>query len=120
MEVFLYTQDQWAEIPWPQNEQAQFTKRYVEPLLKKGCRAYIENVETELNVLVCGDVVLPYTIGSKGEQNSYVCAPYSQYIEYAKDELRLLGRVTQLACRFLLFPLDWLARFSKINRVEIV
>lgn len=119
--VTIYTTDQRTSIPWPETPMGDFTRRYLSPFLEQGTRSLIANVDTDMNVITVDDVVLPFTVGQRGAQNSYVCAPYSHYILYAREELRELDSwIERRAMGALLHPLAAACRWGAIDDAVMV
>ncbi len=117
----LYDHSNLADCPWPQNADGQYAKAFLTPLIKQGVKAYIENVQTDLRVLVCDDVVLPVTINEAEYDNSYVCSPYSYYISYAKESLdHLVSGWLKNAFSGLLWGMAKLLKRCGVNKVVIV
>lgn len=87
----LYSSAQADQIPWPDTPDGDYARRYLLPMLKEGTRAFIENVDTRLYVLVWDELVLPVTVNEAQYENCYVVAPYNHYVLYAREELRTLN-----------------------------
>ena len=75
---------------WPGDADGDYARRYLEPFLADGPRAYVANADTTMLVLRVADVALPLTRSDGQPGNSYVCSPYAQYVTYALEELRAL------------------------------
>ncbi|MDC0254864.1 hypothetical protein OAK75_08195 [Bacteriovoracales bacterium] len=118
--VFFYSSKDIDSIPWPKTEEGDYAKKYLEPLLREGTKSFIKNVDTDLYILICDQVVLPFTVGSRGYDNSYVCAPISHYIEYTYDEIRHLGKLNQLFSKMILAPLRTICWWGKLNQCVMV
>ncbi|SFK90374.1 hypothetical protein SAMN03159341_10267 [Paenibacillus sp. 1_12] len=88
--IQLYNRETIHQLEWPETEQGKYAKRYLLPLLKYSPTAFIENVTTELWILLIDDIVVPLTVNDKEYDNCYVCSPYTHYVTYAKHELVLL------------------------------
>ena len=56
-------------------------------IMKHGVRHYIKNADCELKLIVDKDLFLPVVIPNSKFDNSYVCSPYSQYIDYGYREI---------------------------------
>ena len=56
-------------------------------IMKNGIRHYIRNADSELKLIVDKDLFLPVVIPNSQFDNSYVCSPYSQYIDYGYREI---------------------------------
>ena len=81
----LYDVHNLDSCPWPKTPEGQYVKEFLSPLIQKGVNAFIDNIRTDLRVLVWDDLVLPVTINQTEYENSYVCSPYSYYVSYAKE-----------------------------------
>lgn len=86
-EIMLYEADNIADCPWPQTVEGQYAKSVLMPFIEKKVSHYIENIKTDLRVLILGELVLPITINEKEYDNSFVCSPYSYFISYARQSL---------------------------------
>ena len=51
----------------------------------------MRNVEAEVALLRLDDLALPLTINRAEYGNSYVCSPYTHYVTYCREELRIVG-----------------------------
>ncbi|WP_159881176.1 GNAT family protein [Paenibacillus puerhi] len=105
-------------IPWPDDEQGRYAQRYLQPILEQPVSSYITNIDTSLRVLgLCGHTV-PVTVNSTEYDSSYVCSPYTHYVTYAKEELRLAGfRGLRPPLSALLDTMGVMLKMSGINRV---
>lgn len=119
--IALYDAQNIDSCPWPETEDGQYARRYLTPFIKKGTAAYIENVKTDLRVLICGPWVLPVTINESDYDNSYVCSPYSYYISYGRQSLELLTNGGSLhPVNGLLWGAEKVLRLFQINKVVVV
>lgn len=117
----LYDKSNVDECSWPQNIEGDYARRFLTPLIKQGVSTYVENIQTDLRVLVCDELVLPLTINHTEYDNSYVCSPYSYYISYGKESLKLLtGKGSYYAIHALLWGAAKVLRHYQINKVVIV
>ena len=64
--------------------------------------------------------VLPLSFGHPPSGESFVCSPYSQYIHYAEEELRLVPGPGRGPLRLLIRILGWWFRRAHLNRVVMV
>lgn len=108
-------------LPWPDNPDGDYAKRFLPPLIKNGVPHYIDNIETNMMALLIDNLVLPITVNEAQYHNSYVCSPYGHYVGYAKES------ISHIAHRFLGRPLKsmiWLLgkilRQGEINKVVVV
>lgn len=120
-EVMLYQAHNLADCPWPQTPEGEYAKAFLTPLIKKGVSQYIENVKTDLRVLVLKELVLPITINEAEYGNSYVCSPYSYFISYARESLDFLSQAWLFhSLNTLLIALGRIFRNFRFNKVVIV
>ncbi|MED1795188.1 hypothetical protein P4V54_21170 [Brevibacillus nitrificans] len=87
--VRRYDQGTLQEVPWEQMKDGAYVKAYLSACLMDGAERYVKNVRTKMEALAFDDIVLPVTINETEYENSYVCSPYTHYITYAKEELRM-------------------------------
>src|SRR5688572_14191534 len=83
--VCLFDQTNIDQLPWPENEDGEYAKRSLTPLIKNGISYYVDNIDTIMIALTIDDIVLPITINNREYTNSYVCSPYAHYILYAYE-----------------------------------
>jgi hypothetical protein len=71
--------------------------------------------------LVTGELALPYTVSSRGADNSYVCSPESHYIDCAVDELAHID-IPLLApiAKIIAWPLRRVMQWGKLDKVVMV
>lgn len=110
-----------AEIPWPENENGEYARAYLTPLMSAPSE-FVANVGTTYGVVIVdGEIVLPVTINDGDYENSYVCSPYAHYVTYAKEELRMLDSpLLRGTLAGALSTLGLWLRFCDINRVILV
>lgn len=117
----LYDAHQLEQCPWPQNIEGEYARRFLTPMIKRGVSTYIENIQTDLRVLVWDDLVLPISINETEYENSYVCSPYSYYISYAKESLKLLTQKgIYHALNTLLWGVSKVLNLCQVNKVVVV
>ncbi len=90
---------------------------FIDILEELGLHNAISNVRTKLDTLTVEGQPVPITLNKEEYENSYVCSPYTAYISYAEDELKLIHspgqrRLFKLAIRIA----DRLLRVAKINQ----
>ncbi|WP_240413808.1 GNAT family N-acetyltransferase [Paenibacillus periandrae] len=88
--IQIYNHETIHLLQWPDTEQGNYAKRYLLPLLSQSSTAFVENVTTELWILLIDNIVMPFTVNVREYDNCYVCSPYTHYVTYAKQELTLL------------------------------
>lgn len=106
---------------WPETEEGRYAQKCLVPFIMRGVSTFISNVQTDLRVLIHGELVLPITINLAEYDNSYVCSPYSYFISYAKESLASVSKklVFHSLYAFLCGVENVFKRF-KINKVVIV
>lgn len=115
--IKLYDRSNIDELSFPQTPDGQYAKDFLIPLMKEGTKKYIRNIDTKLYVLKMDDVVLPVSVNDKEYDNSYVCSPYTHYIQYAKEELYLIkNKFFRLLLTFLLNCLSPIFKASQVNK----
>lgn len=87
LNISTYGKDNLEDCPWPQTGDGEYARKFITPLLKEGVNHYIDNVRTNLQVLILDDLVIPMTINQEECRNSYVCSPYSFFVSYAQESL---------------------------------
>ena len=116
----LYEKETIHSLQWPDSEEGRRAKEYLLPLVQEGPNAFINNVRTELRVLQIDQVILPITINDAEYENSYICSPYTQYIECAKEAIQKLSKGLYFVLKPVLSALGLLVKKAKINRVVMV
>lgn len=92
LNVSIFTKDNFDQIVWPNNSDADYLKNYFTPLLRDGTQKYIENVDADVFIIKLGDKVLPGVV-SKNLNDCYVASPFAHYITYTKYELFSLNKI---------------------------
>ena len=87
----LYDKDSIGDLAWPETLEASRIKNYIVPLIKKGINHYIDNIQADLYVLRCGDILLPIVATQGNYTNSWVCSPYGHYIVNGKASIQLIS-----------------------------
>jgi hypothetical protein len=119
--IRLYSIQDIDELLMPEDPSARCAYRYAVPMIKNGVEQYINNVDTDLRLLVCGNLFLPVTINSVEWDNSYVCSPYTHYISYAKEELGQIPiKSLQVLFRWILNCAGSFLKKRDFNRVVII
>ncbi|MGL4819032.1 MAG: hypothetical protein ACRC5C_03485, partial [Bacilli bacterium] len=65
--------------------------RLLRSMMVEGVGAFVQNVQGELYVVVHDGVVYPISVQGEGEE-SYVNSLWNQYVNYAKEETRIIER----------------------------
>ncbi|PTM59849.1 hypothetical protein [Desmospora activa] len=88
------------------------------PFLNQPSVHWIDNVDTDCWLLEMDRHLLPLTVNDGGGDNSYVCSPYTQYIRYVRDELRVVEQpLLQATLRAGVAPLAFGLRLARMDRV---
>ncbi len=121
MTIRLYRSHEIKDCQWPKNEESHFIQKTFIPLLEHGISRYIDNVHTDLGILIAGECVFPITINSSEYENSYVCSPYSYYISYAQESLHAIATpFMQKTLRGILWGASKILRHCQFNQVVVV
>ncbi|RAV19308.1 GNAT family N-acetyltransferase [Paenibacillus contaminans] len=116
--IKLYDAHTIDRLPWPDTEDGEYARRYLEPLVKQGTDVFIANVLTSFRVLLVDDIVLPVTVNEREYGNAYVCSPYTHYVTYAKQELVMLNSpLLERVLKPVLDTIGLLLKASRINKV---
>jgi len=84
----LYHPDTLEQIQWHENRAAKDAQQIWSKVMQKGARHYIRNVDCAVKLLSDKQAVyLPVVIPNPTYNNSYVCSPYGQYINYGYREV---------------------------------
>jgi hypothetical protein len=107
-----------ADVPWPATPDGDYARRYLTPFMTEGSKAQMANVDTRVGVLRLDDLALPVTVNDGEYGNSYVCAPYNHYVDYAREELSTLREpVAEAALGVALHGVGLALRLAEINKV---
>jgi len=118
--ICLFDAEHIEELPWPQTEQAMLAKQFLVPLIKQGVHRYIENVHTDLYILLIDDLVLPVTINDSEYGNSFVCSPYDYYIGCGLESVVKMDHWLKRPLKALLNGLSGIFKAGKINKVVMI
>lgn len=117
----LYNCQNINTLFWPDGEDSDYIKRFLLPLMQHGIHHYIDNVQTQLQILKVGNQILPITINDADYQNSYVCSPYSFYVSYALESLDLIQNPSlRQMTKHSLQRLSKILRHGGMNKVVMV
>lgn len=106
---------------WPENEEGQYAKNYLYPLIKHGARHYIDNTDTEMIAIKVDDIVFPATINNAEYENSYVCSPYTLYVNCGFEKLQeVQNRFVKTIGILFLYVFKKAFRTGKINKIIFV
>lgn len=120
-EISFYDKSNIDTCPWPSTEEGECAKRYLEPLIKNGVCRFVDNIETQMGVLLIGSMVIPLTVNEAEYNNSFVCSPYSHYVSYAGFVLNQINnRLLKKIALFFLKGYETIMKRGSINKVVIV
>ncbi len=118
MKLMLYDQSNINQLPWPKTGDGDYALRYLFPMVTRGASSFIDNADTEFQVLAIDDLILPVSITDRQYKNSYVCSPYTHYVTYAKAELNTLkNHNLEEILKVILNFLGLILKFCRINQV---
>lgn len=119
--ISLYDASNIDLLPWPETEEAHYAKKFLVPLLKEGIEHFVENIRTELLVLLFDDMVIPITVNDKQYENAYVCSPYGMYICCAIEAVSHRAHPwLKPPLNLILRALSQTLRYGNINKIVIV
>jgi hypothetical protein len=76
---------------WPATPDGDYARRWIVPFIERGPQRYIENVTCRLSVVMGATWALPVTeTAGRVPDNAYVVSPYTHYVSYLREELRLV------------------------------
>ncbi len=117
-QIKLYNKLNLEDFVCPNTDNAEYARKYLIPMVVHGVSEYIDNVKTDMQILMVDDIVLPVTINDGQYDNSYTCSPYTHYISYALEELSTLGNPKlEFVLKVLLNSLGLLLKLCSINKV---
>lgn len=119
--IAFYTASNIDTCPWPLTEEGAYAKKFLEPLVKEGVHRFVNNIDTEMGILIVGDLSLPVTINDAQYDNSFVCSPFGHYVSYSSIVLdNLKNPLLKSTAGFFLKIYESFMKRGKINRVVIV
>ena len=60
---------------------------YLEPLVTKGTRLFVRNIDVEMKVLGVDNILIPVSFGTDKKHTSYVASLLSQQVDYTREEI---------------------------------
>ena len=88
--IKLYSGTEIEQIEWASKTNGKAVQNYFTEMLLHQASYYIDNVTAQLMILEIDRLLLPITVSTPYKGNNYVVSPYTQYIDYAIEELREL------------------------------
>ncbi len=91
MNFKIYDSSNIEQMEWKNTRDGNFSKKYLTSIIKNGAINYIDNTDTEMNLISFEDSFLPFTVSKEKPivKNSYVCSPTGHYIDYGKEEMEI-------------------------------
>lgn len=91
MNIKLFDSNDIEQMEWENTKDGIFSKTYLEAIIKNSAINYIDNTDTEMQLLSFEDNFFPLAITKDKPtvKNSYVCSPTGHYIDYAKEEINI-------------------------------
>lgn len=111
----IHTPETFEAVDWPDPA----TARYLGKLCAQP-RHFVANVDVPMGCLAWRGKVLPLSLGRRPRIGSFVGSPYSQYIHYAEEELRLVPTPARFPLKLLIRCLGWWLRKARFNQVVMV
>lgn len=107
-------------LDWPNTDDGQYAKKYIEPLVKNGIKPYVDNLEVNAFALKIDSLVFPVVVAEEGSKNSYICSPYEHYISYGREVKLIDNPVIAAIVDKLLNGFSAIGRAGRINAVVYV
>jgi hypothetical protein len=119
--IRLYSKYNIKDLTWPTEAWGRFAEGLLRPLCDDGVATYVGNIEAEQYVLKVGAKVLPLTVVNGAYENAYIASPYTHYVQFTAEELRLvtsrfIGQLLDLTAKLLKHP----CRACEMNRIVLV
>ncbi|MBL9187663.1 MAG: hypothetical protein JNK23_09310 [Opitutaceae bacterium] len=93
-------------------------RAYTEAFAREGSGSLITNLHTRVCVLRGDGWALPVTVNDADCDNTYVCSPYTAYVPYAKEELRLINNtLVRVALGAVADAAGAMLKAARINRI---
>ncbi len=119
--VRIYDSTNIDTLPWPEKKEGIDPKSYLVPLVKEGVHTFIDNVKTDLKILLVDDIVMPLTINKEEYENGFVCSPYAQYAGFAMEKAQhIQSKALKKAATSLVLLLQKSLKLGQINKVVLV
>jgi len=121
LEPELFNAANIHEMQWPQNPIAEYTRKYITPIIQNGIDHYVDNIQGEMLALKIDQYVFPVIIPRQGVKNSYICSPYEHYISYGSEATKLIdNKLIAGILKKLINGLGKIGELGKINSVVYV
>lgn len=90
--IALYDHKDADEVQWPSNDHEECIRKFLTPIVKQGIHTFIDNINSDIQLLAIDDIVLPVTIIDENYTDSFVCSPYGHFISYSLDSIESLTK----------------------------
>ena len=122
MKVKIYDKSNIDQMEWQNNKDGLFSRAYLTPLIKNDAIKYIDNTDTQMQLLSFEDNFFPITVSNLKPiiKNSYVCSPTSHYVDYGIEEIKIELKDKKLLMNSSLKAVDLLGKFFKKRDFEKV
>lgn len=119
--ISLYDETNIDCCPWPKNQDGEYGKKYLKPLIAEGVQHYISNVNVSMAVIIVKDYVLPITINQAHQSDSFICSPYSQYVSCTSVITdRIKNRFLKSSLKAILKIYSGFMKLGQIDKVIMV
>lgn len=109
------------KLDWPNTNEGDYAKRYIEPIVKSGISTFISNLQSQMFALKIDQYVFPVIVANECDSNSYICSPYEHYISYGKDSIGLISNpIFSKMIGQALNVLGYMGRIGKMKSVVYV
>lgn len=106
-------------LHWEDYKNGSTFKNYFAPLIKKGVKLHIENVDVEQVILVHGTELIPMSIAQqKKKSQAYVASNIGQYFDYPIEEFQRFEIVKGWKKTFSILSLRVLRKFSSVLKID--
>lgn len=94
-----------------------YEQRYIQPLMDKGSKYFIDNVETTPLLFSIEHHQFPGGVNNTEYDSSYVCSIYNALVSYGAEEShKISNRLIEYPLRGLMAAISALLKFGKINQ----
>lgn len=100
---------------WPDTKDGKKAKDYLLPLIKGKVESFIDNVSTQIALIVCNNIILPVSINNAEYHNSYIASNYygiSFYDEYMQKKHPFFSKLQKP----LIIAGKWLLKKIEVNK----
>lgn len=117
--IQLFDRENVHQVPWPDTLEARQAKGILVPMMENGVESYIENVRTNLYLVLLDSHIFPITVNETEYENSYVASNY-YFIQMLREEAERKGSFLYPLKRFFIQSLGQIFKGMKINKMVMV